>query len=144
MSGNNAYNKYQENSIYGASQEELTLMLYNGLIKFVMQAQAGVSEKNVEKTHNGCVRAQDILCEFINTLDMKYPVSNDFKKMYDYMIEQLIIANSKKDNDILNEVLGFSRELRDTWGQAMKLVKHKKNNTVKCVNIDQVSDYNIT
>lgn len=126
MTQYNAYNQYKENSVYTASPEELTLMLYNGLIKFIMMAKTGITEKNIEKTHTSIIRAQDILTEFQNTLDMKYEVSNGLMQLYDYMKGRLINANIEKDISILDEVLQFAKELRDTWSQAMKIAKTKK------------------
>lgn len=127
MVSNNAYNQYKENSIHTSSPEELTLMLYNGLIKFIMQAQMAVEGKKLDKASNSIIRAQDIILEFQNTLDMKYPISQSLTLLYDYMYRRLIDANLKKDKDILDEVLGFAKELRDTWSQAMKIAKQQGN-----------------
>lgn len=123
MAVNKAYNQYKENSIFTSSPEELTLMLYNGLIKFIMQAQNAIDENNTEKTNNCIIRAQDIILEFQSTLDMKYEVSQGLMLLYDYMHRRLLDANIKKSGEILEEVLGFAKELRDTWAQAMKLAK---------------------
>ena len=120
----NGYNQYKSNSINTATPEELTLMLYNGLVKYIMQAQAAVDAKNLEKANNGIVRAQAIITEFMSTLDMNYEVSQNLELLYDYMHRRLIEANVKKDREILEEVLGMAKELRDTWAQAMKLAKH--------------------
>lgn len=131
MVANNAYNQYKENSVYTASQEELTLMLYNGLVKFIMKAQHSLEGKNFEEANNSIIRAQDIIREFQSTLDKKYPISQSFMLLYDYMYRRLLDANVKKDIAILEEVLGFAKDLRDTWVQAMKIAKtqHKKVST---------------
>ena len=123
MALNKAYNQYRENSIYTSTPEELTLMLYNGLVKFIMQAQAAMDEKDYEKTNEYIFKALDIILEFCSTLDMKYSISKSLVLLYDYMYRRLIDANTKKDREILEEVLGFAKELRDTWSQAMKLAK---------------------
>jgi len=124
MTPNNAYNQYKENSIITASPEELTLMLYNGLIKFIMLAQKAVEDKNIIKVHEYTVRAEDIIQEFISSLDMKYEVSQTMMLIYDYMYRRLLEANTKKDKEIYDEILTYARELRDTWAQAMKIAKH--------------------
>lgn len=124
MTLNNAYNQYKVNSVFTATPEELTLMLYNGLVKFLMQAQAGIEEKNIEKASNSIMKAQDIIVHFRNTLDMKYDVSQELDSLYDYMYGRLVEANIRKDGEIASEVLEMVKELRDTWGQAVKLAKH--------------------
>lgn len=125
MMVNNGYNQYKENSVYTATPEELTLMLYNGLVKFIMLAQSAIDEKNLERANNSIIRAQDIVREFQVTLDMKYEVSKHLDSIYDYMYRRLIRANIKKDKAILEEMLEMAKDLRDTWTQAMKLAKRQ-------------------
>ncbi|NLM76130.1 MAG: flagellar export chaperone FliS [Clostridiaceae bacterium] len=125
----NAYNQYKENSINTASPEELTLMLYNGLIKFIMRGIDCIEKKNMEDANNNIIRAQDIVQEFINTLDMRYEISGNLNSIYDYMLRRLIDANVSKDKVILEEVLEFAKILRDTWEEAMKQAKKGKKST---------------
>jgi flagellar secretion chaperone FliS len=124
MLTNNGYNQYKENSVNTATPEELTLMLFNGLIKFLMQSQTAVEVKNIEKANNSIIRAQAIVKEFQATLDMDYEVSENLDSIYDYMYRRLVEANLKKDSSIIEEVLGYAKDLRDTWAKAMKLAKH--------------------
>lgn len=124
MALNKAYNQYKQNSIYTSTPEELTLMLYNGVIKFIMLAQSGIADKDIEKAANSFVRAQDIVLYFRATLDMKYEVSQGLDALYEYMYNRLVEANIKKDQEIVTEILDMAKELRDTWAQAMKLTKH--------------------
>lgn len=123
MALNKAYSQYKENSIFTANPEDLTLMLYNGLIKFIMQAQKAIDDNEVQKAHDSILRAQDIIQEFQITLDMRYEVSQGLALLYEYMHRRLMEANIKKDREELQEVLGYAKELRDTWAQAMKLYK---------------------
>ena len=125
----NAYNQYKENSINTASPEELTLMLYNGLIKFIMRGIDCIEKKNMEDANNNIISAQDIVHEFINTLDMRYEISGNLNSIYDYMLRRLIDANVSKDKVILEEVLEFAKILRDTWEEAMKQAKKGKKST---------------
>ncbi|WP_027630251.1 flagellar export chaperone FliS [Ruminiclostridium cellobioparum] len=124
MLTNNGYDQYKSNSINTATPEELTMMLYNGLVKFLMQAQSAIDAKNIERANNSIIKAQAIIIEFMTTLDMNYEVSQNLELLYDYMYRQLTQANLKKDNVIVGDVLGMAKELRDAWSQAMKLAKH--------------------
>lgn len=121
--GSNAYQKYQQNSVYTASPQELTLMLYNGLVRFLKLACQGIEEKNMEKANNNLIKSQNIVTEFMCTLDMQYEVSEGLMAIYDYMNRRLIEANIRKDKEIVEEITGYAEELRDTWAQAMKLAK---------------------
>ena len=123
MVTNTGFNQYKESSIKTSTPEELTLMLYNGLVKFLMQAQNAIETNNIEKANNSILRAQAIIKEFQASLDMNYEVSEGLDSLYDYMYRRLIEANLKKDVSIIEEILGYSKELRDTWAQAMKIAK---------------------
>ena len=120
---NNAYSQYANNKILTASPAELTLMLYEGAIKFCNIAIMAIENKDVQKAHNNIMKVQRIIEEFQITLDFKYPVASDFNNVYNYLMERLREANLKKDKDILEEVNGHLRTMRDTWKEVMRLAK---------------------
>jgi flagellar protein FliS len=123
-----SYGQYKEKTIESSKPEELTLMLYNGLIKFIVSAKEDIEAKNLESSHNTLIKCQDIVFEFQYSLNMDYPISNELMLLYDYMYNRLIEANAKKDTAILDEVLEFATELRDTWLEVMRLAKEQKQN----------------
>lgn len=122
----NPYKQYQQNVVNTSTPQELTLMLYNGLIKFLKLSVQSIEENNVEKANNNIGRAQDILEEFMSTLNMDYDISNNLYSLYDFMYKHLVEANIKKDKTMVEDVIGFAEELRDTWAQAMKLAKGQR------------------
>lgn len=114
------YSAYQNNKIMTASPAELTLMLYEGAIKFCNIAIMGIEEKNIEKASNNIIKVERIIEEFQSTLNFKYPVAKDFDEVYKYLHRRLTEANLKKDKEILEEVLKHLRTMRDTWKEVMK------------------------
>lgn len=127
---NNPYQQYQNNVVNTSTPQELTLMLYNGLVRFLKLAHQGIEEKDIEKANNNIIKSQNIVVEFMCTLDMQYEVSKGLFALYDYMNRRLIEANIKKDKAIVEEIIGFAEELRDTWAQAMKLAKQQQAATL--------------
>ena len=121
-----AINAYQKNAIMTASKAELTLMLYDGAIKFCNIALSGFEKKEYEKINTNLKKAQAIFTEFRATLDCKYPVWEDFERVYDYIYRCLIDANIHKDEEKLQEALKYIREMRDTWKEVMRLNKAGK------------------
>ena len=119
----NAYAQYNNSKILTASPAELTLMLYDGAIKFANIAVMGMEQNDIQKAHNNIIRVQRIIEEFRNTLDRKYPVAEDFDRIYVYLLKRLYEANVKKDKEIMEEVLTHLRSMRDTWIQVMKANK---------------------
>lgn len=116
----NPYEQYQINKIMTASPAEITLMLYEGAIKFCNIAIMAIEQKDMEKAHTNIMKTQRIIEEFRNTLDRKYAVAEDFDRIYVYVLKRLFEANVNKDKEILEEVNTHMRSLRDTWKEVMK------------------------
>jgi len=127
MPQSNPYDKYLENRISTASKEELTLMLYDGALKFCNQAISALEAKEIEKAGGLIIRVENIIREFQLTLDRKYEVTKNLDMLYEYIYRQLVEANLNKDIEILNEVQFLLRELRDMWKDAMVAAKHHKS-----------------
>lgn len=122
---NNPYDKYRQNSVFTASGEELTLMLYEGALKFCNQAMIALENKEYAKTNEMILKVENIIREFQITLDKKYEISEQLNTIYDYLHERLVKANMEKDLEILEEVRSHLRELRDTWKEAMKISRQQ-------------------
>ena len=121
----NAYAQYNNSKVLTASPAELTLMLYDGAIKFCNIAIMAIEQKDINKAHNNIVKVQNIIEEFRSTLDLKYPVAEDFDRVYVYLLRRLLEANVKKDIEILEEVNTHLRSMRDTWKEVMRVNKEK-------------------
>lgn len=126
MTPTNGYAAYANSKIMTASPAELTLMLYDGAIKFANIAIAAIEKNDIEKAHNNIIKVERIILEFKSSLDHKYPVSKDFEQVYDYLIRRLHEANMKKDTEIMEEVLKHLRTMRDTWKEVMAINQGKK------------------
>lgn len=125
MLANQGYAAYASNKVMTASPAELTLMLYEGAIKFANLAISAIEENNVPKAHENIMKVEHIIEEFQTTLDHKYPVAKDFDEVYNYLMMRLREANTKKDKEIMEEVLKHLRTMRDTWKEVMRLAHAK-------------------
>ena len=115
----NPYAAYNNSKIQTATPAELTLLLYDGAIKFANIAVIAMEKKDVEKAHNNIRKTENIIREFQATLNHKYPVAKDFDAVYTYLLQRLFDANIKKDPEIMEEVLTHLRTMRDTWKEVM-------------------------
>lgn len=120
-----AYAQYNNSKILTASPAELTLMLYDGAIKFCNIAIMSIEKKEIQMAHNNIVKVENIVNYLQSTLDMKYPVAQDFDRIYVYLQQRLLQANMKKDPEILNEVCEHLRSVRDTWKAVMEKTQRK-------------------
>ena len=121
----NAYAQYQNNKVMTAKPAELTLMLYDGAIKFCNIAITAVEQRDIQKAHTNIVKVEKIIDYLRQTLDMKYPVAQDFENIYSYLSKCLVEANIKKDLEILNEVNTHLHSVRDNWKEVMRVNREK-------------------
>lgn len=121
----NAYSQYNNNKIMTASPAELTLMLYDGAIKFCNIAGDAIDNSDIQKAHTNIIKAQRIIDYLRQTLDMKYAVAQDFENIYSYLSRRLVEANIKKDKDILDEVNEHLHSVRDNWKEVMRVNREK-------------------
>jgi flagellar protein FliS len=113
-------NKYLETSIQTATPSQLLIMLFDGAIRFCKGGIDAIKNSDLEEANRCICRAEDIIMEFVVTLDKSAPIAEDLVKMYDYMYFRLIEANTKKAVEPIEEVIGFLSEMRETWIQAAK------------------------
>ena len=125
----NPYAAYNNSKIKTAKQAELTLLLYEGAIKFTNIAIVAMEKNDVQKAHDNIMKTEKIIEEFQATLDHKYPVAKDFEAVYSYLLKRLFDANIRKDPEILEEVLRHLRTMRDTWKEVM--AKTANGNNIK-------------
>ncbi|MDU5079724.1 flagellar export chaperone FliS [Tissierella sp. P1] len=120
-----ALNQYKQNAVLTATPEELTLMLYEGAIKFMNIGKYSIENKDMEKAHSSLLRAQDIILELNYSLDMNYDVSKGLRKLYDFVLTKLVDANINKDSKAIEEALTVVNDMRDTWKEVIKQIKQK-------------------
>ena len=121
MIANKGYAAYANNKITTASPAELTLMLYEGAIKFCNIAIVAIEKKDIEKAHNNITKVENIISEFQITLNRDYKVAEDFDNVYTYLKQRLVEANIKKDTEILEDLLEHHRTMRHTWKEVRRL-----------------------
>ncbi|BCB05694.1 flagellar export chaperone FliS [Bacillus sp. KH172YL63] len=127
MAINNPYAAYQNNSVNTASPGELTLMLYNGSLKFIHIAKKAIEDKNIELKNTNIQKTQAIVNELMVTLNTDVEVSQNLMSLYDYINRRLTEANIKNDVAILEEVEGLITDFRDTWKQVIQLNRQKQH-----------------
>ncbi len=115
-----AYAQYKNNKVNSASGPELTLMLYDGSIKFLNIASVAIDNNDIQKAHTNIMKTEKIIEYLRNTLDMKYAVAQDFENMYSYIARRLVEANLAKDKTIVEEVNEHMHAIRDNWIEVMK------------------------
>lgn len=133
MAINNPYATYQNNSVNTSTPGELTLMLYNGCLKFIQQAKRALEQGNIEEKNTATQKAQAIVTELMVTLDQSVPVSENMKILYEFVKHRLLEGNIKNDSSLYDEAATIITEFRDTWKQVIQI-----NRTQQYGNMDEV------
>lgn len=119
----NAAQLYGRSAVTTASPADLTLMLYNGAIKFCNLGIEAIRNKKIMEANTNIQKAEKIITELQNTLNFDYPVAKDYDVVYDSIQRNLLEANIHKDEEPLQAALKDIRDLRDIW---VKIMKEKK------------------
>ena len=123
----NPYNAYKQNSVNTASKEQLLLMLLDGAVKYTKIARLAIIDKNMERAHKELTRVQDIFLELMITIDKdssKY--MQDLYNVYEFIKNELVQANIKKDIKIIDNVLPLIEDIRDMWYEVDRKIKTGK------------------
>lgn len=123
---NAAAEAYKRQQVLTATPEALTLMLYNGCLRFMKEGREAIEKKEFEQANTSLQKAQNIIAEFRVTLNMDYEISHQLMPLYNYVYDRLVEGNVKADVNMITEAQGIITELRDAWAQAMKKARQEK------------------
>lgn len=112
---------YQNNAVNTASGPQLTLMLYNGCIKFINYGLNAIETNDMEVKNTNIQKAQDIIQELMLTLDQNVELSKQLLPLYEFIYFQLQQGNIKNDAQMIREALTFVTDFRDTWKEVMRV-----------------------
>jgi len=133
MAMNNPYATYQNNSVNTSTPGELTLLLYNGCIKFIQQAKKELEDGNIEEKNKSIQKAQAIISELMLTLDTSFPVAQNMLILYEFANSRLVDGNIKNDRALFDEASSIIMEFRDTWKQVIQINRQKQY-----ANVDEI------
>lgn len=126
MSTNHIYNTYKTNAAQTASPGELTLMLFNGCLKFIKQGKLALEENNIAEKNSNLLKAQDIIHELMVNLNMDYEISHNLMQLYDYILNLLVEANIQNSMEKLQEAESYVLDFRDTWKQVIQINRQQQ------------------
>ena len=134
--------QYQKSSIETASREQILIMLYDGAIQFLNKAKIAMTNNEIEETHNNIMAAENIIQEFINSLDREInpQLAANLTSLYEYFIRRLVYANMKKKIEPIDEVLNLLKSLKSTWEQAIAIAQKEEQEGLKNSRADFYDD----
>lgn len=122
MYGNTAHNVYAQNNIAVESSEKLIEMLYEGVLRFNMQAKKSIRENDIEKRVYWINRSSAIITELTSSLDRSQgQISEYLEGLYTHQLQQLTKANMDNDISKLDEVNNVFKGLLAAWRESTGL-----------------------
>lgn len=118
----NPYQKYMNQVVTTMTPSQLLVALYDKAITELNKAVIYIDDKNIPKAHASITRVSDIVDTLDSSLKEKYEISDNLAALYQYFREQLILANVKKDKEIILPLIPLFTELRDAFSEAAKMI----------------------
>jgi len=125
MEYNNQYQKYRDISVYTSTPGERVIILYDEAVMQINRAILHIRKKELGAAHDNIIKAEKIFLYMIDILDLRYPISEDLLKFYRFIYLQLIEANAHKDEEKLQKILAYVKELKETWQQIEIEIRQK-------------------
>ncbi len=114
-------NRYAREAVTTATPAQLLTMLYDRLVKDLDAAERGLGAHDIQASHSALIHAQDIVHELNATLDTSvWREGEALKRLYDWVIEQLIEANMTKDAQYVQNARDVIEPIRDAWHQVAR------------------------
>ena len=111
---------YRRQDILTASSLDLIVMLYDALKKNIILGRKNINKQNASAAHKHLIKAQEIVAELVNSLDMNYQIAEDLLSLYEYMLKNLEYANLHKDaetTETLDPLVDIVEDLRSAWSE---------------------------
>ncbi len=122
----NPYQTYQNNKVETSSPAELTLMLYNGALKFSGLAKKAMNDGHIAESNTNILKVQNIVRELMVTLKVDTELGKNMLALYDYTLNLLIEANMEKDITKLDSATDMITQFRDTWKEALQIDRKQR------------------
>jgi len=106
---------YRKQDVLTAGPVDLIVMLYDALKKNIVLGKRSIIKKDVPNAHKSLMKAQMILTELINSLDMNYQISEELLELYEFALKSIADANMQKDAEPLDPIIEMVDSIREAW-----------------------------
>ena len=109
------HDAYRRQDVLTAGPVDLIVMLYDALKKNIVLGKRGIAKNDVAGAHKHLIKAQLIVTELINSLDMNYELSAELLDIYEFTLKGLADANMHKSVEPLEPIIEMVDSIRDAW-----------------------------
>ena len=114
---------YRKQDVLTAGPVDLIVMLYDALKKNIVLGKRGITKNDVPGAHKHLVKAQMIISELINSLDMSYEISEELLGLYEFALKTVADANIKKDAQSLDPIIEMVDDISEAWREVSGMTR---------------------
>lgn len=114
-------NEYQTHVLEGAAPVELTIALYDGIIRFMNQAIDAVEQNDSDRRRAAVKRAMDIVMHLQVTLDRNRggQPAEALTEFYTAMFALMLQGSQANSRQKFEQVISDVKNVREAWKQAL-------------------------
>jgi flagellar secretion chaperone FliS len=114
--------RYQESQVLTVSREQLLLLTYDGILRFLGRALRGLQQQDLYEKHLGLTKAESLIMELRRTLDFSASpeLAHNLSRIYTYLVQQLAAADVEDDEGRIRHAIDLVTELRSAWVEAAR------------------------
>ncbi len=117
------HHAYKANAVETASPQQLTLMCYDGALKFMRRAATACEANDLARMNEYVGRAQAIVNELNVTLNMEAggEIAANLRDIYLFVSRHLSQASMQRDVVMMSQCTDIIQGIRDSWAEAMNV-----------------------
>jgi flagellar protein FliS len=109
---------YRESAVLTATPEQLVVMLYDGAVRFLRQAEVAMREGAFLHSYEKLGRGEAIIDELIATLNLDVgEIAERLQAIYIFQKRTLIEARVQRDSQKIAQVVALLVSLREAWAK---------------------------
>jgi len=124
----NPYQRYQQTATQTAGSDQLLIMSYEAILRWLGRAETAIEANHIENAHTALVSAQDILRDLKWNLDFSKggEVAANLGRIYDYLANELVWANVEKSAERIANVRALIQPLLEAWRVAVVKARRER------------------
>jgi flagellar protein FliS len=109
---------YRDSAVLTASPEQLVVMLYDGAVRFLRQAEVAMNEGAYLHSYEKLGRGEAIIDELLATLNMDSgEIAERLQAIYVFSKKTLIEARLQRNAEKITHVIALLGSLREAWAK---------------------------
>ena len=121
----NGYQQYKQQSIDTMTSGEMLVLLFDGAVKNITLAELALQKQDYTQFNLAVTKTDKIIRYLRATLNMKYPISRELDRLYEYFLYLLTRLRAGRKPEIITELKGHLTDLRDTFKEADRIAANQ-------------------